>query len=293
MTVSAPILNPNNPLGFSTNRTRWTIGIIFLISIAIHFLVGVIATKIQPFQAARVSDSRLIDVDLYTSNRPPVTETLQQESKEAPTDAKFESSRNLKTDEETSPTRAPMNIPNKGGEKRQQEKAARPRSQPRSTEKLFSLKQEQLIADGSLQQETLRPDGQGADSTGFEERLRVGTDLKVNAKQSDYAQFINRMREKLSQHWAPKNTITNAMYRYKEIRVDIAVVLNSKGEVVEIRRLGSSQFSEYDQEAERALRMAGPFPNPHKSLIQDDGFVYMPWSFTLYMDDRPRGSEIE
>jgi TonB family protein len=220
-----------------------------------------------------------------------VAETLQETAKEKPKDAKFESSRNLRTEDEMSPSRAPTDLPNRGGAARQIPKA---RAQPKSKtdQRLFTLNQKDLVAELE-NQETLTPEGQGIDSTGFYERLKRGEMLKINAGESDYAQFIKRMKEKLIQHWSPQKVVSTEMYQYNEVRVDVAVILNPAGEIIELRVLNGSLFPRYDQESLRALREAGPFPNPHKSLIQDDGLVYMPWTFTLYMGGNGAGAGIQ
>lgn len=283
----APVMQ-SQPL--SDSKTRWVLIVSLVLSIVIHLLIMFFAYRVQPFEKHETAMAPTIDVNLVES-RAPIAETLQETAKEKPKDTKFESSRNLKTDEETSPKSAPMDMPNRGGAAKN---IPKPRVQAKSKAPgtLFSMNQKDLIADRE-NEETLTAEGQGIDSTGFIDRLRRGEMLKINAGESDYAQFIRRMKEKLIQHWSPLKVITAEMYKYNEVRVDIAVILNTAGEIVELRILNGSMFSRYDQEGLRALREAGPFPNPHKSLIQDDGLVYMPWSFTLYMNGQGVGAGIE
>lgn len=261
-----------------------------VLSLLIHLVAMLFAYRVTPFAKRDLTDLRSIDVSVVES-RLPVAETLQETATEKPVNPTFESSRNLKTDEETSPSRAPMDMANKGGAAKQIPKPkARTKAKPEGT--LFTLNQKELVAERE-NRETLTAEGQGIDSTGFYERLKRGEMLKINAAESDYAQFIRRMKEKIIQHWSPQKTVTTEMYNYNEVMVTIGVVLNLSGEIVELRTVSGSFFPQYDQECLRALREAGPYPNPHKSLIQDDGFVYIPWTLTLYMRGAASGYGVQ
>lgn len=285
---ASSMLGPS--VGFSNQKSERLFIICLALSLLIHALIMFFAYRLPTNLDHKVNDLSSIDINVVETPRT-AAETLQRTEAEAPKDAKFESSRNLKADEETSPTASPMDMPNRGGAQKQIAKP-KAKAQPKTQGTLFTMSQKELLADSEAQ-ETLTADGQGIDSTGFLQRLKRGEMLKINAGQSDYAQFIKRMKEKLIQHWSPQKIVSTEMYRYNEVRVDVAVILNSAGEIVELRVLQGSRFQRYDDESLRALREAGPFPNPHKSLIQDDGLVYMPWTFTLYMGGAGAGAGIE
>ena len=61
-------------------------------------------------------------------------------------------------------------------------------------------------------------------------------------------------------------------------------MLNKKGEGIHLAYINKSLFNGFNGEAMRAVRASSPFPNPPDSLIQDDGKIYMPWSFVLTLN---------
>lgn len=252
-----------------------------LLSVLLHIFGLVLASHYRAFESIKIERPEATEVSLLETpkNFRDALETLQETSKEAPKNAKFVSERNLKTEEETSPQAAPSPIPQAGGAQSKAQPKVKPEKLTEGSKLKFSFSQKDLVAQN--QTETLRPDLQGRASAGFYDRLKRGTDLKVNAFQSDYANYINRMKRKLSQYWSPQRTVTAAMYNYSEVRTEIAVILNKEGEIVELRSLNRSLFPAYDDEALRALKESGPYPNPPDSLIQDDGFIYMPWTFVM------------
>lgn len=278
-------------LEYNSQTVKRLIFISLLLSLFAHFSILFFVYRSPIYQNRKADLLPSIDVSVVEAPKT-IAESLQETAREKPDIAKFESSRNLKAEEETSPDRAPLDMPNVGGQKsRPSAQKSKVKTQAKSGT-LFSMNQAEVAEEREMR-ETLAADGLGVSSSGFMERLKRGEMLKINAGESDYAQFIRRMKEKLLQHWSPQKTVSTAMYQYNEVRVDVAVILNSQGEIVELRILQPSRFPNYDQESIRALREAGPFPNPHRSLIQDDGFVYMPWSFTLFMGGSGRGAGIE
>jgi TonB family protein len=255
--------------------------VLFFLSLFVHVAILMFASKSKLFPNVEKQEGQLVDVKLL--NRP-VLDTFQETAKEKPKDAKFESSRNLKAEEDTSPDRAPSSVAQRRGE----EVRAKPKSASKQknshSEKIMSFTQDDLIAKGEIQPETLSGDRSPLDSSGFAEKLRKGAELKISALESDYGQYITRMKRKISQQWNPQRTISAKMYNFNEVRVDIALVLNRNGEIVDLKILNGSFFPAYDSETKRAVQEASPFPNPPKSLIQSDEHIYMPWSFTLFMN---------
>ncbi len=251
---------------------------LFLLSVGVHLGGLLIASRVPHLTKSDIEPQRTIDVQLAN----PVIDTLQETAKEKPTKAKFESSRNLDADEDTSPERSPTSWSQKRGKPDEPRPASKPRERSKPSDTLFSLKQEDLIKRGEIRQESLSGNNDQLDSSGFLERLKKGAQLKVSALESDYGQYVTRMKRKLTQQWSPQRTITAAMYGQDQVTMGVGVVLNKLGEVVELRTVEKSNFSDFDKEALRAIQEAAPFPNPPKSLFQDDGLVYMPWYFTIY-----------
>lgn len=249
-------------------------------SLVIHTFIVFLAVTRPMFLRSPDAQDRSIEVSFPKSGLLPVVDSLQEAAKEEPKDPRFASDRNLKAQEETSPMRSPSNIPHAGGGDGGKAQA----STKSEGKRIMTLSQADVLKDKSFERETLKSGPKGAASAGFQERLKMGSDLKLNARAFDYGNYINRMRNKLGQRWRPQKTIRTEMYGQQVVRVDIAVILNLDGEIVELYTLEGSRFDAFDNEAIRALREAAPFPNPPKSLIQDDGLVYMPWSFILTMD---------
>lgn len=242
----------------------------FICSILFHLLSFVFIRNTNPF--LKTSDV-LIPQGLEVEFRDAL-DTFQETAENPPDEYSFSSSRNLKTDRETSPESSPVSIPEIGGGARKSS------SRPETTRKegagdktLFSLSQRDLSDVGEGQQRQNSP--------GFYHRLEKGQELKVNAREFDYGNYLLRMKEKLRQHWNPVRTIHSAMYNYNEIRVDIGVVLDEAGKIVELKLLTPSLFKNFDEEALRAFHESKNFPHPPASLVQDDRRVYMPWTFIL------------
>jgi len=207
-------------------------------------------------------------------------DSFQETADEAPEDPTFASDRNLKADEETSPEHSPQNLPKPGGARGKPPQKKEVKKQEEGpgevNQKVFSLSKADIINETTNQNVF-----EGIPSPGFAKRLKKGEQLKLNARQFDYGNYLLRMKRKLIQRWNPQKTIVAGMHRFNEVRVDIAVVLDEEGKILETYILNKSLFPAYNREAISAFKNAAPFPNPPDSLIQDDGRIYMPWSFVL------------
>lgn len=251
---------------------RW-LGWAFVLSLIAHFALILFATQGLQFLPADEEASEWVEVELRTTGPLPVLDIPAVESKEVPDKAQFASDKNIKVDEESS------------GKPQAAESLTtrRPRAQAPSKPESFSLSQADILKEG-FERQTLSEQQQGAPSEAFLEKLRRGDELKVNAQLFDYGQYINRMRDKLAQRWNARSVVTPEMWSQRVVQVSIAVILDESGEIVELRNLATSRFKAYDNEALRTLREAGPYPNPPKSLIQEDGLIYLTWNFTLSLD---------
>lgn len=256
--------------------------LLFLLSLFIHFSIALLAGRHKIFPDIDRLQPQRVDVQLM---RRPALDTLQETAKEKPKDAKFESSRNLSANEDTSPERAPTSWAQKRGEMAKPQSSRGAQTKTLSKDTLMSISQKELMEKGELRRESLSGTNGRLDSTGFAEKLKKGSELKISALESDYGQYITRMKRKIEQQWTPHRTVSAKMYSFNEVRVDMAVVLNEQGEIVDLRVINGSFFPDYDSETKRAIRDASPFPNPPKSLIQsDDHLIYMPWTFVLFMN---------
>ncbi len=283
---SAAAVTWNRP---SISKKIYEISLAFLaaaIVISILFHVGVVLVLskmpafVKPVDLARADLE--VELPLLNNDFKDAVETLQETAKERPKDAKFISSRNLSAEEDVSPDSAPTPLPQVGGgAKTKPKEKSQQIAEPSKT--LFSLSQKDLEKDGTLEKPTAQALQPGMMSPGLYEKLKKGHELKLAAQESDFAQYIYRMKQKLYDRWSPRKLVKTAWYQFDEVRVDILLTLNKHGEIADLTIVNPSRFSEYDQEAVRAMRDSGPFPNPPKSLMKDDGQIYIPWSFNLYM----------
>src|SRR5690606_17407421 len=94
----------------------------------------------------------------------------------------------------------------------------------------------------------------------------------LNAKQWKYASFFNRLKRDVVQHWRPDTVYarrdpTGNVYGNKDRVTYLQISLTPSGAVSKVVVAQSSGIDELDQEAERALRAAQPFPNPPQALV--------------------------
>ncbi len=255
---------------YLTMRWLW---LAFAISLVIHFSLLFFLSKEFVWLSDSQTDDNWVEVELAPMSQMPVLDVPQPATKDVPDKAKFASDKNIKVDEESS------------GRQQADESLTtrRPRAPSKPKTETFSLSQADILKEG-FERQTLSDEQRGAPSEAFLRKLKRGDELKVNAQLFDYGQYINRMRDKLAQRWNARSVITPQMWSQRVVQVSVAVILDKAGEIVELRNLATSRFKAYDDEALRTLRDSGPFPNPPKSLVQEDGLVYMTWNFTLNLD---------
>lgn len=99
-----------------------------------------------------------------------------------------------------------------------------------------------------------------------------------------YVGFFERVKRNVRGHWDP-----NRVYRLRDPGGDIyghrdrftmlSVVLDSRGYVVDTSVVGESGVRFLDDEAVRAFWAAGPFLNPPKALVGNDGKIRFDFTF--------------
>jgi len=259
-----------------------------ILSLLFHLSLILVTNRAAKLRVPKEVLSTPMEVGLIDKRLLDAVDSFQETAKEKPKKADFASSRDMKADEETSPTQSPTNVATsalpRAPAKPTESQQAKNKASPKKLES-FSLSESDLLALNDPLQNEAAPHPQDHFSPGFVSRLKKGESLKVNALGLDYGQYLIRMKERIIQRWNPRRTITPKMYSYNEVIVTLAVVLNNRGELVDLKLITGSFFPEYDQEAIDAFKKSAPFPNPPNSLIQDDGRVYLPWSFHLTFND--------
>lgn len=140
--------------------------------------------------------------------------------------------------------------------------------------------------------------GDGGMAGATDDRLKgvdEGERTILSTREYRYFSYYHRIKELLRQYWKP--TVEQRMMRMwekgksigeQEMVTRLLVLLNTDGRIAKISRLTSSGVSEVDDAAIEAFNKAGPFPNPPKGMVEEDGFVRIRWDFILKAEAAPR-----
>lgn len=127
-----------------------------------------------------------------------------------------------------------------------------------------------------------------ASNNDFVEDIPLGDVTNINTTENKYYGFYHRIKQKLEQSWG-SSIQARATKLYKSGRripasgnliTAITVILNDKGNILDIKIDGSSGIRELDQAAIESFNKAGPFPNPPKGLLVD-GRAVIQWGFVV------------
>jgi len=140
--------------------------------------------------------------------------------------------------------------------------------------------------------------GDGGATASTDDRLNGVEDGErtiLSTREYRYFSYYHRIKELLRQYWKP--TVERKLYKLwekgksvseEEMVTRVLVLLNPEGKIEKISRVTSSGFGELDEAAIEAFHRAGPFPNPPRGIIDDDGFVRIRWDFILKTESAPR-----
>lgn len=110
----------------------------------------------------------------------------------------------------------------------------------------------------------------------------------LNTVEYKYYGFYHRIRQKLEQFWGRSlhekaEEMAGQGRRVpssEDLITALRITLDERGEIIEIKILGSSGIRELDDAAIESFNEAGPFPNPPKDLIVN-GKVTLEWGFVV------------
>lgn len=126
-------------------------------------------------------------------------------------------------------------------------------------------------------------------SNDFLEDVPLGDFTKLNTQEYEFYGFYHRIREKLEQFWG-NNIQEEAQKIFKQGRsiasdsnliTGLTIKINKHGEIVDIILKSTSGVKELDDAAVKAFNQAGPFPNPPKGMIKNDGKATIEWGFVV------------
>jgi TonB family protein len=122
--------------------------------------------------------------------------------------------------------------------------------------------------------------------------MKEGETSALNTKEFVFYSYFERVRQQLNQAWQPilqqqiarifksgRKLASNSDYTTKTL-----VTLNAHGDIQRVQVLEQSGTFDLDDAAVQALNKAGPYPNPPKGLIGNDGLVQLQWEFVLRMN---------
>lgn len=124
----------------------------------------------------------------------------------------------------------------------------------------------------------------GGGSVDHLENIDNGDETSLSAKRWVYASFFNRLKRQVAMNWDPgtvwrHSDPTGAVYGFKTRITEVRVSLSKKGDLSKILVTTPSGVTELDDEAVRAFKAAGPFPNPPDGLLQKDNLITFAFSF--------------
>ncbi|MBC7692916.1 MAG: energy transducer TonB [Methylotenera sp.] len=112
----------------------------------------------------------------------------------------------------------------------------------------------------------------------------------LNTKESVFFPYIQRIRDKLDVVW--ERTLQDRMKHFfnrggqlptdQDHNTQLLVTLNHAGEVTRVQVVEGSGVRDLDSTAVDAFRMAGPFPNPPKGLLNAEGTVKIRWDMVVF-----------
>lgn len=119
--------------------------------------------------------------------------------------------------------------------------------------------------------------------------IKEASQTSLNTREYVFYGYFTRIRERLDRAWVPILRKQLVKYHYSgrslasntDHSTRLIVVLNQKGEVTRVQITSESGTRDLDEAAIRAFNEAGPFPNPPKGMIDQNGEIEIPWEFIL------------
>ena len=129
----------------------------------------------------------------------------------------------------------------------------------------------------------LQPQEEGGDQYVDDKKLPEGSENMLNAQESVYYSFFARLYETIGPLWQSEiRQVSNRRRVQPGNYTTIAdVVLDPKGNILEVKTVESSGVEEFDSAVGLAWKRALKFPNPPPALVDSRGKIHTPWSFTV------------
>jgi TonB family protein len=115
-------------------------------------------------------------------------------------------------------------------------------------------------------------------------REKIGKATQLNTRELVGATYLNHIRRLVNFYWSQNldNLPSSVLLARPSYTSVVDVILDSDGAVVAMNLTQPCGSPELDEAVLQAFRLAGPFPNPPRQLIEADGKIYLPtMSFTV------------
>lgn len=120
-----------------------------------------------------------------------------------------------------------------------------------------------------------------------------GKHTLLNSKRWRFASFFNRVKRQVAQNWHPnivyrRRDPRGRVYGFKDRLTILRVKLSPKGELKHVQLEKASGVGFLDDEAVRAFKLAQPFPNPPRGLVDEKtGLISFRFGFLFEISRRP------
>lgn len=123
-----------------------------------------------------------------------------------------------------------------------------------------------------------------------EDNKEISFEKSLNKDEDKFYSYFQRIKIKLDNVWQLRvrdvvvGLIEENKLSFGENKVTyLLITLDRNGSLVKVQHISSSGLVDLDQTAVNAFRLAEPFPNPPKDLIESDGFVRVKWKFIVIL----------
>lgn len=119
--------------------------------------------------------------------------------------------------------------------------------------------------------------------------MKEGETSALNTKEFVFFSYFDRVRKQLDQTWQPlvKGQIEKIYKSGRRLASErdfvtrTLITINLKGEIIRVQLLQESGAIDLDSAAVNALNKSGPYPNPPKGLLDENGNAQIRWDFVL------------
>ncbi len=193
-------------------------------------------------------------------------------------------------------TKQPMNL-QKVYLSDKNQKAAKNTQAPNSGKFKNSGGQDKPKTTSITQKGKFNPEKKGkgiSSSDDFIEGAEIGPMTILNSQEFKYFSYYDRIKQIVAENW--RTLIRKAIQQVKAnpkkygnlevglLTTKLEIILNAKGEILEIRLVGNSGQETFDLAAKTSFEHSAPFAEPPKELVKDGKFS-LRWDFYVQVED--------